>query len=226
LQGSDLCCRRCAVALQKIHVRFVPEEPVAALSGQLGQESELSERSDETVRGRKRTSNHTGRVIHRDHGPSEKVLQQLVPISCASAEFLLEKGLMILLEGQNSARRIGRLDRGLFDTHEEEGEPALPISVVADPLEAGDVLLTILEKVIREVQHGPADRAARGEKESDEQASHSSVPVQEGMDRLELGVDESRTNQGMWVPVILRSLFPKLSAHSSSGDDASGTMVP
>jgi hypothetical protein len=30
----------------------------------------------------------------------------------------------------------------------------------------------------------------------------------------------------LWVPVILRSLFPKLSAHSSSGDDASGTMVP
>src|SRR5207302_7339766 len=74
--------------------------------------------------------------------------------------------------------------------------PSLPVAVVADGLKSVDVFLAILLQVKRHVEKRLSQDLLLREPEGDEEPAGAPVPVEVGMDRLELSVSDARLEQG------------------------------
>src|SRR5574337_1038746 len=78
----------------------------------------------------------------------------------------------------------------LSDPGEEKAKPPGPVSVRSDPLEVIVVTLAMRLEVGGEVEQRLEEPAALDQEERDQESADPAVPVEEGMDRLELLVDQ------------------------------------
>jgi hypothetical protein len=70
-------------------------------------------------------------------------------------------------------------------------QPGLPVAPIADGLEQLVVALLVPAEMVREVEHRPLHDFPLEEEEGDEQPADAAIAVQEGVDGLELGMDEA-----------------------------------
>ena len=108
---------------------------------------------------------------------------------------------------------------GLPHARQEEQQPRLPLGVGAHALQAPVVLVAMGLEVGREVEQGPRQAAAVDEKEGDEQPPEAAIAPHEGMDGLELSVQQAHCSRSGSVSRSRRNSFQsaRVSCISATG---------
>lgn len=82
------------------------------------------------------------------------------------------------------------------DALEEEFDPAFPIALLADGGEAVVVFEAVEFEIVGEVKEGKFQDIAMAEEEGDEETADAAIAIEEGMDRLELGMGVGAVDEG------------------------------
>lgn len=170
------------------------EDAVAALAGHLGDDVEADEFGEEAVDGGLAGSGAGGEGGAGGDWFGEEGFQGAAGGGCAAAEGL-DLLLTIAAETVDGLEGLDPLASGLVDGDEEELDPADEVAAGADGGEGVVVLGAMLFQVRREVEAGLVEKAFADEVEGDEEASHAPVPVEEGVDGLELIVANGDANE-------------------------------
>mgnify|MGYP003341289490 CR=1 FL=1 len=86
------------------------------------------------------------------------------------------------------------MGRRFREAGKEKPQPTLPVPFLAYSRESPEVLALMLLEIRTQVEDWLGESAACVQQQRDEQAARSSVAVEEGVDRLELGVGEQHAS--------------------------------
>lgn len=89
---------------------------------------------------------------------------------------------------------------GVLHAVQEKAHPRLPLTFVAHVSKVVVVLGTMLFEVKAEVEQRLMENALRTQQESDQQAAQTAIAIEEGVNGLELDMNEGRLDQGGWRP--------------------------
>ena len=92
-------------------------------------------------------------------------------------------------------RRIEGLIRRLGDAVEEEFEPRLPGAILADFLQQAIIVGAARFQIEAEIEKRIAQHAIGAKEERHQKTAHAAIAVEEGMDRLELDMEQTRFDQ-------------------------------
>ena len=92
-------------------------------------------------------------------------------------------------------RRVEGLIRGFGDAVEEEFEPRLPGAVLADFLQQAVIVGAMRLQIETEIEKRVAQHAIGAKEERHQKTANAAVAVEEGMDRLELDMEQTGFDQ-------------------------------
>lgn len=90
-----------------------------------------------------------------------------------------------------SAVRFGLRDQSA----QEEGAPSGPVAIARDCQQPIVIFVAMGLEEFGQVEIRPGQQPARCEKQRDDQSAEAAIAVEEGMDRLELGMDDGELHQ-------------------------------
>ena len=128
-------------------------------------------------------------------------LEQLEGVACAATDGLRQEIAVTFPEGYELPRGVGGFRGDEAHPFEEEAEPALPVAVIANALEALVVLAAMTSQVVGEIEERALQNPRLAEQEGHQQAANASVPVEERVDALELCVHERDLDE-RWQGVV------------------------
>ena len=134
--------------------------------------------------------------LRAHYGLPEEIVEGSEGVRGALPEIRSDQLFVLTTELDDGHRSLGRLGGHVANTVHEERQPGLPIPVVADRLEPIDVFIAVLLEEERRIQERSAQDALLREPERDQEPSGPTVPVEEWMDRLELGMCEADLDEG------------------------------
>src|SRR5690606_26580471 len=140
-------------------------------------------------------------------GQAVEVFQDAVPVGGAAAELGGDQIAVPLAQRENAAGGFRGLLADLVNALEEKVEPALPVALVANDLEKVVIILAMAFEEVGEVEHGFGQDLLLAQEESDEQAPHTAVAVEEGVDGFELGVCQADTDEQRQAGLSVKELF-------------------
>src|ERR1035437_1270245 len=138
----------CSVTIEQRNVGSVSEPPIARVSRHLLQHTDLFELRYSRVGRRVRRSDQQLDVRDRDDRPIEQRLQYLMAVARGTTEPLRNRRAVLLAHQQNSARRLRAFCSHLDNSAQEEPQPRLPFTAVANGLKVVVVLLPVLFEVV------------------------------------------------------------------------------
>jgi hypothetical protein len=110
-------------------IRVPPIELTASSLFQYLQRDELLDQFTRGYEASSQSSFHHSDVYHR---LLVEVIQQTQPATGAAADFLVDSVAVFVTQGKDPARRIYGLRAYLVNSAQEEFQPALPITIIAD----------------------------------------------------------------------------------------------
>ncbi len=173
----------------------IEECPVALAAAELFQNADGNQSRDEVVRRRIAEIGDVPNFGNRHDRLLVQYLQYTVAVAGSAPEAVSHNGAMGLSQVEDPASRRCSLVADLGYSAQEKGEPAFPVARIPHGLQSIIVLGSMLFEVMRDIENRLGENASLAEKERDQQSAYPTVPVEEGMNRLKLCMDQSDANE-------------------------------
>src|SRR5690606_26938854 len=201
--ASPLRPHRLRPLAQHREILIVREHPVALAAGDLPHDAERGKDVDGARRGLERYTCAIAEVLQGGEGPGAEHVEHTQSVGGAPAQAPDPLGIGTE-EVEQAVGRPHRACGSLADALQEEIEPRLPVAFGADGVQQAVVLRAVLLEVETQVEERLPQHAVVVQHQSDQEAPDASVPVQEGVDRLELDVSECRPDERRVLPPVVQ----------------------
>ncbi|MNJ49385.1 hypothetical protein D3C77_446110 [compost metagenome] len=134
-------------------------------------------------------------------GVVEEVVEQILTVDLGQlfADALLVAGHQLLDAGDERYGALGRVDHRI----EHVEQPGLPVTCVTHRLQFAVVAPLVLDKVAAEIEHRQVEQPLSHQIEQVEDAAGAAIAVIEGVNALELVVDDGHLDQGIGITELV-----------------------
>jgi hypothetical protein len=183
--------------------QFLGDEDVWPSPLDLNEDLRINQFLDDQACRSVRHAKQLDRFRYCDGRHATEIVDQLVNETGRARQFLTV-GVAQFEQASGARVRIATL---LDDASDEERDPGPPVAVLTDVQKVIDVRISMTLKVRAHVEQRLREALVRAEQERDQNAAHAPVAVEKGMDRLELVVDECKSNQQRKRARFVEKLF-------------------
>src|SRR5205823_11282248 len=157
------------------------EPPMASITGEFVQETELLQAADQIVGAGLRDVQPVSDIGDADNRLVEQALEHAVPVPGGAPEVFGDATAAVFLHDQDSMSGFGGVAGCIDHSPKEEGQPAFPVTGVPHGLQVVVVRLAVAPEVVRQVEDRAGEQVALHEEEGDQQSADTAVAVEEGM---------------------------------------------